>query len=146
MCATEQLLICIHQTAEMGAASIEKLIESSKDETFRKKLADSREQYKRIWLSADTLLKSREGDDRGISGAAKMMSNLNIELATLRDGSTARLMEMLRQGNERGLETLEKAFAEYGADADEEIVNLADVLRKKLLSERREIDNSLSGR
>ncbi|MEG1809035.1 MAG: hypothetical protein RR244_04225 [Oscillospiraceae bacterium] len=130
----------------MGAASIEKLIESSKDETFRKKLADSREQYKRIWLSADTLLKSREGDDRGISGAAKMMSNLNIELATLRDGSTARLMEMLRQGNERGLETLEKAFAEYGADADEEIVNLADVLRKKLLSERREIDNSLSGR
>ena len=145
MCATEQLLICVHKTAEMGLLAADKLIETTRDDNFKEKLCDSREVYKRVWMSADMLLKARDGDDSGVSDMAKVMCDMSIDFTALRDDSTDKLLEKLSKGNERGLKELEKAFSECGADADEEVVNLANVLRKLLLKEREDIDAMQGG-
>ncbi|MDO4566405.1 MAG: hypothetical protein Q4B42_03650 [Oscillospiraceae bacterium] len=143
MCANEQLLIAIHKTAEMGMLSTEKIMEVSRDEALKRALSDSREEYKRIWMSADTLLKASDGDDKGVSGMAKAMTDMNIELTAASGGSTEKLLEKLSKGNERGLEELERALSEFGGGAYEETVNLAGALRSLLIRERADLDSAL---
>lgn len=145
MCATEQLLICVHKTAEMGLTAADKLIETTRDDAFEQKLRDSREGYKRVWMSADMLLKASGGDDSGVSGMAKVMCDMSIDMTAMLDDSTDKLLEKLSKGNERGLSELENALSQYGADADPEVVRLANVLRRLLLAERADIEASQRG-
>ena len=65
MCANEQLLIAIHKNAERGKNTLDKLLPESKGE-IRAVLEEQLEEYKRIFMAADTLLKSMDGNDGGV--------------------------------------------------------------------------------
>lgn len=136
MSSNEQLLVCVHKNAEMGKNSIEKLMSVSEDKAFNESLERDLEQYKRIWLSSDTLLKASDGDDSGVPVTTKVMSDMMVDFTALTDNSTEKLSEMLLKGVEKGLNELDQTLGGSGKHADEETKNLAHALRSFMYAER----------
>ena len=132
MCANEQLLIAIHKNAEMGKNTLDKLLPESKGE-IRAVLEEQLEEYKRIFMAADTLLKSMDGNDGGVPPMTKVMSDLMIEVQTLSDKTPAHLSEMVLKGIDLGIEEINSALNELQLKAKPETVNLANTLRTFLM-------------
>ena len=132
MCANEQLLIAIHKNAEMGKNTLDKLLPECKGE-FRSVIETQLEEYKRIFMSADTLLKSMDGDDGGVPAMTKIMSDLMVEMKTMTDKTPAHLADMVLKGIDMGIEELNGALNELQLTAKPETVNLANTLRTALM-------------
>ncbi len=135
----EELLIAIHKNAEMGKNSLGKLREKCEDNALLGIVNEQYEEYKRIYMAADTLLKANEGDDSGVPATAKLMSDMMLDLSAMMDNSTASFADMMLKGTERGIEEIEDAMTKCADGARVEIVNLAETLHKFLLRNKSEL-------
>ncbi len=132
MNANEQLLVAIHKNAEMGKNTIDKLLPESRGE-IRSVLTKQLEEYRRIYMSADTLLKSMDGNDSGVPVMTKVMSDMMIEVQTWTDKTPAHLSEMVLKGIDMGIREINSALNELQLKAKPETVNLANTLRTTLM-------------
>ncbi len=141
----EQLLIAIHQNAEMGKTGLEKLREKCADPALLDLVNAHYEEYKRIYMAADTLLKACEGDDSGAPAAAKLMSGVMLDFAAMKDSSVANFADMMLKGTEKGLKEIDEAIAQFAGTAKTETVNLAETLRAFLLHNKSELLARING-
>ncbi len=139
MNANEELLVAIHKNAEMGKTSLEKLAEKCENHNLQELISRHHDEYKRIYLAADTLLKDCEGNDAGVPAAARMMSNMMLDLAAMKDHSTANFADMMLKGTDKGIEEIEEAIEKYGCTVKPEVLNLAKTLRSFLLQNKSEL-------
>ncbi len=139
MSAAEQLLTRTQKNAEMGKNTMEKLLPIIQDRDLKAVVQMQHEEYNRIFMSADILLRSNGADVGGVSGVAKMMGNAMIDLNTLTNKSAPHLAGMLIEGTDRGIKEIDEALSQYGASASTEAFNLASTLRDALYRNRREL-------
>ena len=135
----EELLVAIHKNAEMGKTSLEHLREKCENHDLMTLIDRHHEEYKRIYLAADTLLKDCEGNDAGVPAAAKVMSNMMLDVTAMADHSTANFADMMLKGTEKGIEEIEQAILKYGGSVKKEILNLAETLHRFLLQNKSEL-------
>ena len=131
MTANEQLLVAIHKNAEMGRNTLDKLLPECRGE-IRGVIEKQHDEYRRIFMAADTLLKSMDGKDDGVPAMGKIMSDLMIEMQTLTDKSTPHIAEMVLRGVDMGIQEITDAMEKLRLQAKPETVRLAETLQKAL--------------
>ncbi|NLC78372.1 MAG: hypothetical protein GX683_01410 [Ruminococcaceae bacterium] len=139
----EMLLIGIHKGAEMGRNTIDKLIGFVEDKVFKGLLESQHDEYNRVYMASDVLIKSMDGDDRGVPPIAKTMGNMMIDIKAGGDNSVSNLAEMVLQGTEKGMEQLSKDMEDYSMGAKEETLNLANAYGEFLERNRHELKKFL---
>lgn len=135
----EQLLMGLHKGAEMGRNTIDKLISYVEDKPFKALLERHRKEYSRIYMSADVLLKSLDGDDGDLPAMAKAMGDLMIDMTTLTDRSTLKLAELVMKGTKKGIEQFNEDMEKYSRGASTETNNLARVYGEFLEHNQQEL-------
>ncbi|MEG2633750.1 MAG: hypothetical protein RSA97_04075 [Oscillospiraceae bacterium] len=145
MTPDEQLLTAIHKTSEMGKNTLNKLKEKCEDNSFLAVIDRQYEEYKRFFMSADTLLKACEGDDSGVPAGSKVMGDMMIDMASLRDKSTCHYADMVLKGTERGITELDDAMIKLSSAAKPETLNLAEALRSVLICNKSELLRIING-
>ena len=139
----EMLLIGIHKGAEMGRNTIDRLISYVEDKVFKGLLESQHDEYNRVYMASDVLIKSLDGDDRGVPPIAKTMGNMMLDMKAGGDTSIANLAEMVLQGTEKGIEQLSKDMEDYSMGAKEETLNLANAYSEFLERNRHELKKFL---
>lgn len=139
MSAAEQLLVRTHKNAEMGKNTLEKLIPMIKDRDLQAVLQLQHDEYNRIFMSADILLRSNGVDSNGLSTVMKAMGNMMIDFNTMTNKSTSNVARMVIEGVDRGIKEIDESLTQYGASSSAEAFNLASTLRDFLYRNRREL-------
>jgi len=133
----EKLLMNIHKNAEMGRATIDRLLDHVTDGAFKGMLASQQEEYSRVFIASDVLLKSVDGDDSGIPAMARVMSDMMIDMKTMLDKSHENMARMVLKGTQMGLDELERDMDAFYDGASKEIQNLANAFYTQLSRNRR---------
>lgn len=139
MNCNEELLVHIHKISEMGKNTLHRLIPIIDDAKFKGVVESSHDEYSRIFMASDTLLKADGGDDSGVSPVSKTMGNVMIGLNSMTDSSVAHLAEMVMKGTDMGIEEIEQALPKLRGHASEEAKNLAECLHKFLLGNKEQL-------
>ncbi|GEM_PF-4101401 len=121
---TTELLEAMHKSAEMGKGSLDKLITHIDDPAFKTVIASQAEDYNRIYMSCDALIKGEGGDDRGIPPIAKAMSGMMMDVKGSIDSSTENLAKMALKGTQMGINELDDALRTCPT-SDQGVINLA---------------------
>ena len=143
MNSAQQLLTCTHKNAEMGKNTMEKLLPMINDPGFKSVVKIQHDEYTRIFMSAEILLRSGGADVNGISAVAKVVGNMMIDINTITSKSAPHIAKMLVEGTDRSIREVDEAFAQYGVSANTEDYNLASALRDALYRNRRELQRYL---
>ena len=143
MSSAQQLLSCTHKNAEMGKNTMAKLLPMINDPGLKSVVQLQHDEYTRIFMSAEILLRSGGADVNGVSAVAKTMGNIMIDINTLASKSAPHIAEMLVEGTDRGIKEIDEAFTQYGVSASTEAYNLASALRDALYRNRRELQRYL---
>jgi len=143
MNSAQQLLNCTHKNAEMGKNTMEKLLPMIKDPGLRSVVQLQHDEYTRIFMSAEILLRSGGSDVSGVSAVAKVVGNMMIDINTIASKSAPHIAKMLVEGTDRGIKEIDEAFAQYGVAASTEDHNLASAMRDALYRNRRELQRYL---
>ena len=128
MSQTTDLLNFIHQNAEMGQGTIERICKMTTDETFKNTL--QLEEYRRMCIASEALLSAQQADVKGINPMAKASAYLKMNAGTLADKSPSHISEMLIEGSTMGIIDITKKLSEY-KDADAGVVALGKALLKQ---------------
>lgn len=67
MSQTTDLLNFIHQNAEMGQGTIERICKMTTDETFKNTLAPQLEEYRRMCIASEALLSAQQADVKALT-------------------------------------------------------------------------------
>ena len=122
-----EILNFIYQNSQMGIDTLKQLIEltkNSRNEEFKNVLQSQYDEYKKIYIDTEKLIKSRGKDPKDLNTFAKISTYLMINLKTIIDKTPSHISEMLIQGSTMGIIDVTKRINDYG-DADKEILDLA---------------------
>lgn len=139
MSAAQELLLRIHKTAETGKNTTEKLIPMMKDRGLRAVAQMQLDEYHRIFMSSEILLRSNGVEPGGLSAVARVASNAAIDFSMLTDRSASNAAKLLMDTTDRGIQDIDSGLALYGVSASPESFNLASTLRDSLYRNRREL-------
>lgn len=131
MNANAELLNYIHQNAQMGQNSIEKILEiMDRDDEFKEHLENQFKEYKEIFDQADKMLNDLGEESKDINKMQKKQAEVMIEVKTMKGRSADHITEMLMKGNLMGIIQLIRRMKEYKGKVDDEVYGLADKLIK----------------
>ena len=128
MDANEELLNFLYQNAQMGAETVEHLLEEAEGEGFRNQLEKEFKEYRGFQQKARQLLEKRDSKQKSIPEMQKMGAKLMIDLKTMTDKSPSHIAEMMIQGSAMGIIDATKKIHRYESEADPEIVALLEEL------------------
>lgn len=131
MNANAELLNYVHQNAQMGQNSIEKILEiMDRDDEFKEHLENQFKEYKEIFDEADKMLNDLGEESKDINKMQKKQAEVMIEMKTMKGRSADHITEMLMKGNLMGIIQLIRRMKEYKGKVDDEVYALADKLIK----------------
>ncbi len=120
MNAVQELLNFVYQNSEMGAISIDRLADYSKDERFLSALRDQKREYLSINAAARDALCRTGCDEKGLGNLTKIKTYLMIDFQGMIDPSTEHLAEMMVIGSTMGVIDAKKNLRRYeGEDLGE---------------------------
>lgn len=122
-----EMLNFIYQNSEMGVETINKLIEVTEDEDFKKHLRAQYEEYREINSIARSMLNKNGYDEKGIGTMERLRTYLMLNIQTLMDKTSSHIAEMLIVGSNMGVINAVKNIKKY-QDAEEDIVRLMERL------------------
>lgn len=128
MNAEQELLNFVYQNSEMGAVSIDRLSEYSKDERFLRAIRDQKREYLSVNAAARDALCRTGCDERGLSALSKVKTYLMIDLQSLSDHSTEHLAEMMVIGSTMGIIDAKKNLRRYETEELGEAQKLMNTL------------------
>lgn len=128
MNAIQELLNFVYQNSEMGAISIDRLAEFSKDDKFLTALRDQKREYLSINAAARDALCRTGCDEKGLSGMTKIKTYMMIDLQGMIDPSTQHLAEMMVIGSTMGIIDAKKNLRRYEGEDLGEAQGLMDTL------------------
>ena len=112
MSQTTDLLNYIHQNAEMGQGTIERICKMTSDQSLKDTLAPQLEEYRRMCIASEALLSAQKADVKGVNPMAKASAYLKMNASTM------------------GIIDITKKLSEY-KDADAGVVALGKALLKQ---------------
>ena len=118
----EELLVFLHNTAEMGKDNLAELNGIVKAGPMRGIIERQMLEYKSVYDQTDRLLKAYDREPRGDT-VAKVMSKVMIGAKTLTDKSDSHIASMVIQGSTLGVVDTTAKLNEY-ADCDDTIRNI----------------------
>lgn len=139
MSAAQELLLRVHKTAETGKNTTEKLIPMMKDRGLRAVAQMQLDEYNRICMSSEILLRSGGTEPGGVSAVARVAGNAVLDITMLTNHSVSHAAKLLIDSTDRGIQDIDSALALYGVSASPESFNLASTLRDSLYRNRREL-------
>ncbi len=122
-----EMLNFIYQNAEMGIETINKLIEVTEDEDFKKHLQAQYEGYSEINREARSMLNKHGYDEKGIGTLERIRTYLMLNIQTMMDKTSSHIAEMLIVGSNMGVINAVKNIKKY-QDAEKDIVGLMERL------------------
>ena len=137
MNATQELLNYVYQNSEMGAISIDRLSDYSKDEKFLRSLRDQKREYLSVNAASRDALARTGCDEKGLGTLSKIKTYLMIDAQSITDSSTEHLAEMMVIGSTMGIIDAKKNLRRYENEELGEAKQLMNTLCD--LEERNEI-------
>lgn len=130
-----ELLVYLHNTAEMGKDNLEELNGILKEGRIRETIESQILEYKSVYDQTDRLL---EEADRAPMGdkIAKFMAKMMINVKTLTDKSDSHIASMVIQGSTMGVVDTVSKLKEY-VDCEDSVKNIG---YKLLFVEQKSID------
>lgn len=139
MSAAQDLLLRIHKTAETSKNTTEKLLPVMKDRGLQAIARAQLDEYTRIFMSSEVLLRSSGVEPGGVSAIARVAGNAMLDFNMLTDRSASNAAKLLIDNIDRGIQDIDSALALHGVAASPESFNLASTLRDSLYRSRREL-------
>lgn len=131
MNANAELLNYIHQNAQMGQNSIEKILEiMDRDDEFKKHLENQFKEYKEIFDESGKMLSDMGEESKDVNKMQKKQVEVMIEVKTVKGRSADHITEMLMKGNLMGIIQLIRRMKQYNGKVDKKVYSLADKLLK----------------
>lgn len=131
MNANAGLLNYIHQNAQMGQNSIEKILEiMDRDDEFKKHLENQFKEYKEIFDESGKMLSDMGEESKDVNKMQKKQVEVMIEVKTVKGRSADHITEMLMKGNLMGIIQLIRRMNQYNGKVDKKVYSLADKLLK----------------
>lgn len=131
MNANAELLNYIHQNAQMGQNSIEKILEiMDRDDEFKKHLENQFKEYKEIFDESGKMLSDMGEESKDVNKMQKKQVEVMIEVKTVKGRSADHITEMLMKGNLMGIIQLIRRMNQYNGKVDKKVYSLADKLLK----------------
>lgn len=130
MNANVELLNYIHQNAEMGQDSINRLLEIVDNGDFKNMLRHQFKEYKHVFDESEIMLNDFNKDAKSVGKMPKMATYIMINMKTLTDKSPDHIAEMLIQGSIMGIIQITRRLKEYDGEAEEDLVKFAKRLLK----------------
>lgn len=124
-----ELLNFIYQNSQMGAETMEQLMDMTKDGEFHGFLGKQQEGYRNFHKKAKQMLCENGFDEKGLGTFEKLRTYLMINVQTMADKSVSHMAEMLIQGSTMGINDAIKKVREY-PDADPKSIKLMEELQK----------------
>lgn len=124
-----KLLNYIYQNAGMGKETIEKLIDMSKDEKYKKMLKSQLKEYETICNKAEEKINELNKKAKNNSMFSKIRTYLIINFNTLINKTPSHLSELLIHGSTVGIVDIIRSLKKY-PNADKDIIKLANKLLK----------------
>ena len=129
MISDNQMLNYIRQITEMGETGIDSVLDKTEDESLRSCLQKQKEEYQRIYRSADKMLQERGGKEKDLNPMAELGSEISAMFQLAMDSSSSKIAEMMIKGNTMGVTKILQHSSDYQG-CDERIKDLADKLLK----------------
>lgn len=108
----------------MGVASIEEVLDSVADDTFRKCLNECKNKHNKLKSEIEELLNKYHDEGKGLSPMAKSMSRMKIDMKLALDKSDNTIANLMTDGCNMGVKTLNRYLNQYKA-ADEKSKDIA---------------------
>lgn len=128
MNAQQELLNFVYQNSEMGAISIDRLTEYTKDEPFLNAIRDQKREYLSVNAAARDALCRTGCDEKGLGTLSKVKTYLMIDAQSMMDSSTEHLAEMMVIGSTMGIIDAKKNLRRYEGEELGEARNLMNTL------------------
>ena len=128
MNATQELLNFVYQNSEMGAISVDRLADYSKDDRFLTALRDQKREYLSVNAAARDALCRTGCDEKGLGAMTKVKTYLMIDVQGIVDPSTEHLAEMMVIGSTMGIIDAKKNLRRYEGEDLGEAQGLMDKL------------------
>jgi len=126
-----EFLQFIYKNAEMGIIGIDNVITKVQNEKFETVLKNQKDEYNRICIEAENILKKYGKQNEEVGVMAKVSTTIMSEMTLLKENTTQVIAKMMIEGTNKGIiEIVEKINAYNNSDA--EIVVLADRLKSTL--------------
>ena len=129
MLSETQLLNHIYQTAEMGQEGILSVMKYVKEPKMLSALNAQMNEYRKLQDSAETMLRERGIEAKGISPMARVGSEMMSAMKTMADHSATKIAEMMIQGSTMGVTKSIRTIRDCNLK-DERVRDLADKLLK----------------
>ena len=130
MSQTTDLLNFIHQNAEMGQGTIERISKMVSDQSLKDTLEPQLEEYRRMCIASEALLSAQKVDVKSVNPMAKASAYLKMNDNMMADKTPSHISEMLIEGSTMGIVDITKKLNEY-KDADAGVVALGQALLKQ---------------
>lgn len=124
-----ELLNFVYQNSQMGADTINQLLDISEDTEFKETLKKQMKEYEAFHEKAKEMLNENGFDEKGIAAFEKLKTYLMINFQTLTDKSTPHIAEMMVLGSNMGVINAIKNAGKY-SDAEKDILDLMKKLQK----------------
>lgn len=99
----DKMLNEIRKGTDMGIVGIDCVIDAINDQNVRNVLDEQRVEYQKIYNEADRLLEMYGAKKQNLSPLAKYGAIMASKMKQTIDGSSARVAEMMIEGNTKGL-------------------------------------------
>lgn len=139
MSTAEELLIRTHKISQSGKNTMEKLVPMIKDRDLKAVAQVQLDEYNRILMSADILLRSNGAEAQGVSVVEKTVSNMMLDVNMVANKSAPHAAKLMVEGTDHGIKDIDIALAQFGSSSSAEAYNLASTLRDCLYRNRREL-------
>lgn len=136
---TNELLMHLYETADMGVKSTKKLLKilKNKDNKIKSLLENELKQYENFYKEAKNLL-----NKHSIKPCKKLMANIvantTMQMEIDKDNSDSKIAEILSRGFIMGVTGLKKKISDYEKEASHKIIRLAKNL---VIFQEKEIEN-----
>lgn len=136
---TNELLMHLYETADMGVKSTKKLLKilKNKDNKIKGVLENELKQYENFYKEAKNLL-----NKHSIKPCKKIMANMvanaTMQMEIDKDNSDSKIAEILSRGFIMGVTGLKKKISDYEKEASHKIIRLAKNL---VIFQEKEIEN-----
>lgn len=130
MSQTTDLLNFIHQNAEMGQGTIERISKMVSDQSLKDTLEPQLEEYRRMCIASEALLSAQKADVKSLSPMVKASAYLKMNANVMADKTPSHISEMLIEGSTMGIVDITKKLNEY-KDADAGVVALGQAMLKQ---------------
>lgn len=136
---TNELLMHLYETADMGVKSTKKLLKilKNKDNKIKGVLENELKQYENFYKEAKNLL-----NKHSIKPCKKLMANMvantTMQMEIDKDNSDSKIAEILSRGFIMGVTGLKKKISDYEKESSHKIIRLAKNL---VIFQEKEIEN-----